>query len=94
MPKPGVSNNLQGDLPVDAKGRREPVEDALASLYRVLVDLDELSLRIDQAMRRASVVSPVLVPAQERLNQVRERLGRVHTSLGAYWSAGQAHRWE
>lgn len=94
MPKPGTSNNLLGDLPVGAKRRRDQVEDALASLYRVLVDLDELSLRIDQAIRRASVVSPVLVPAQERLCQVRERLAALQDDLGAYWSAGQAHRWD
>ena len=94
MPKPGVSNNLLGDLPVAAKGRRDQVEDALASLYRVMADLDELSLRIDQAIRRASVVATVLIPAQERLSQVRERLSALHNSMGAYWSAGQARRWE
>lgn len=94
MPKPGVSNNLLGDLPVAAKERRDQVEDALASLYRVMADLDELSLRIDQAIRRASVVAPVLVPAQERLSQVRARLSALHSSLGKHWSTGQAHRWE
>ncbi len=94
MPKQGVSNNVLGDLPVDAKARRDPIEDALASLYRAMADMDELSLRIDQAMRRAAVVSPVLMPAQERLHQVRERLASMRSELGAYWSAGQSRRWE
>ena len=94
MPKHGVSNNLLGDLPAHAKDRRDVVEDALASLYRVMIDLEELSLRIDQAIRRASVVSPVLVPAQERLAQIQTRLSALHHSLGEYWSAGQSHRWE
>jgi hypothetical protein len=94
MPKPGKSNNLLGDLPVAAKARRDGIEDALASLYRCLVDLDELALRIDQAARRAAVVAPVLHPAQERLQQIRQRIAAVHNSLGEYWSQGQAHRWE
>lgn len=92
MPK--QSNNLLGDLPGHAKDRRNVIEDAIASLYRVLLDIDELTLRIDQAVRRASMVAPVLHPAQERLGQVRERIATLHASLGEYWAAGQAHRWE
>jgi len=94
MPKPGKTNNALGDLPVAAKERRDVIEDALASLWRVLLDLDELAVRLDQAVRRAAIVSPVLAPAQERLAQVRVRVAALHSDLGAYWSAGQAHRWE
>jgi ABC-type transporter Mla subunit MlaD len=92
MPK--QSNNLLGDLPADGKARRDPIEDAIASLYRCLMDIDELSLRIDQAVRRAAVVAPVLHPAQERLAQVRNRVAVLHATLGAYWSQGQSRRWE
>ena len=92
MPK--KSNNLLGDLPAAAKARRDVIEDAIASLYRVLLDIDELALRLDQAIRRAAVVAPVLHPAQERLAQVRGRVAGLHASLGAYWSAGQSRRWE
>ena len=94
MPKPGKTNNALGDLPVDAKRRRDQIEDAIASLYRVLVDIDELALRIDQAIRRAALVGPVLHPAQERLAQVRARIATLHTDLGVYWSQGQSRRWE
>jgi len=94
MPKPGVSNNPLGTLPADAQQRREQVEEDLACLYRVLVDMDELSIRIDQAMRRSSAVHPVLIPAQERLGQVRERLARLHKTMGQQWQTGQSHRWE
>jgi hypothetical protein len=94
QPRPTGTNNPLGDLPADAKVRRDQIEDALAVLYRVLIDIDEMSLRIDQAIRRASIVSPVLVPAQERLLQVRARLAVLHTAMGAYWAAGQSRRWE
>jgi len=94
MPKPGQSNNLLGDLPVRGKARRDQIEDALASLHRVLMDIDEMDLRIDQAVRRATIVSPVLVPAQERLEQMRKRITALHADLGKYWTTGQAHRWE
>ena len=93
-PHPPSSNNLLGDLPADAKVRRDQIEEALAVLNRVLMDIDEMTVRLDQAVRRASVVSPVLVPAQVRLAQVRARIAALHTSLGAYWSAGQSRRWE
>lgn len=94
MPKPGKSNNVLGDLPVDAKARRDQIEDALAVLYRCLMDIDELTLRIDQAVRRAAIVGPVLRPAQERLAEIRGRVEKLRANLGAYWSAGQSHRWE
>jgi len=58
------------------------------------MDIDEMDLRIDQAVRRATIVSPVLVPAQERLEQMRKRITALHADLGKYWTTGQAHRWE
>ncbi len=94
MPRLGQSNNMQEDLPECAKARRDPIEDALAALWRMLVDIDELEVRMAQAIYRSATVHPVLSPAQERLAQMRTRLANMHTDLSAYWSAGQAHRWE
>jgi hypothetical protein len=92
MPK--QSNNLLGDLSADGKARRDPIEDAIASLYRCLMDIDELALRLDQAVRRSSLVGPVLHPAQERLAQVRVRIATLHGSMSAYWASGQVRRWK
>jgi len=94
MLKPGKTNNALGDLPAAAKRRRDQIEDALAVIHHALIDMDELDLRLDQAMRRASIVVPVLHPAQDRLAQMRKQMSALHTNLSAYWSQGQARRWE
>ena len=96
MPKhhPTGSNHLLGDLPMEAKERRDQIEEAIAVLLASSQDMSEVALRIEQAVRRAAVVSPVLVPALERVTSVRTRLAQLHQDLAAYWSAGQAHRWE
>jgi hypothetical protein len=88
------TNNPLGDLPVDAKARRDQIEEAIAILLATSQDMAEISLRIEQAVRRAAIVSPVLVPALERVTGVRQRLTRLHADLAAYWHAGQARRWE
>ena len=93
-PRPIGSNNLLGDLSTDAKERRDQIEEAIAVLLASSQDMGEVALRIEQAVRRAAVVSPVLIPALERVASIRTRLARLHQDLSAYWSAGQAHRWE
>lgn len=96
MPKPHPtgSNNLLGDLPAEAKERRDQIEEAIAVMLASSQDLAEVALRIEQAVRRASAVSPVLIPALERVSLIRARLTHLQQSLSAYWHAGHAHRWE
>ena len=56
--------------------------------------LEEVALRLDQAVCRAAQDTSVLQPAIDRLAQVRVRLAVLRSRLGQYWRDGQAHRWE
>ncbi len=93
-PHPPTSNNLLGNLTGDAADRRDQIEEAIAICLATSEDMAEIAVRIEQAIRRASMVSPVLVPALERVIGVRVRIERLHADLGAYWRAGQSRRWE
>lgn len=89
-----TSNNLLGSLTDAQSGRRDQIEEAIAVCLSTSQDMAEIAIRIEQAIRRASMVSPVLVPALERVVAVRIRIERLHADLGAYWRAGQSRRWE
>jgi hypothetical protein len=92
-PKPPSSNNLLGTLPGESAERRDQIEEAIAICLATSQDMAEISIRIEQAIKRAAIVSPVLVPALERVSAVRARIERLHTDLGEYWRAGQSRRW-
>ena len=93
-PKPTGSNNLLGTLPNDAIERRDQIEEAIAVCLATSQDMAEIAIRIEQAIRRAAMVSPVLVPALERVTSARLRIERLRADLGTYWRAGHARRWE
>jgi len=92
-PRPNGSNNLAGGPTLEQQGRRNQIEDAMAICLATSQDMAEVALRIEQAIRRASIVSPVLLPALERVQSVRVRVEQLHASLATYWQAGQARRW-
>lgn len=94
MPPPGSTNNPQGDLPGDAKDRRDQIEEALAVLHIVLVDVDELHVRIEQAIHRTPLVLPVLAPALKRVGEIQAHVSTLRDGLASYWRMGQARRWE
>ena len=54
--------------------RRDHLETAMAALVGLLVTMDEVILRMEQAMRRSEVVADVLRPGVRRLHQAREDL--------------------
>ena len=93
-PKPKGSNNLAGRPTLVHQAGRDQIEEAIAACLSTSQDMAEVSLRIEQAMRRASMVAPVLVPALERVHGVRVRIEKLHTDLAQYWRAGQSRRWE
>lgn len=93
-PRPKGSNNLLGGPTLQQQARRNQIEDAIAVCLSTSEDMAEVALRIEQAVRRASMVAPVLLPALERVRVVRIRVEQLHTELAAYWRAGQARRWE
>lgn len=94
MPKKGQTNNVLGDLAQDAKSRRDQIEGALVGLHTLIVDIDEVSMRINQAISRTPLVSPVLEPAVKRAALIRAHLSTLHTELSEYWRTGQSRRWE
>lgn len=93
-PKPPTSNNLAGGPTLEQQARRDQIEEAIAVCMATSQDMAEVALRIEQAVRRAAMVSPVLIPALERVKGVRIRVENLHADLAAYWQAGQARRWE
>lgn len=93
-PRPPGSNNLLGGPTLEMQARRDQIEEAIAVCLATSQDMAEVSLRIEQAIRRASMVSPVLVPALERVRGVRLRMEQLHADLAQYWRAGQSRRWE
>jgi hypothetical protein len=93
-PRPPGSNNLLGGPTLAQQARRDQIEEAIAVCLATSQDMAEVALRIEQAVRRAAMVSPVLVPALERVQGVRLRVEKLHTDLAEYWRAGQSRRWE
>ncbi len=94
MPTPGNTNNPLGDLPEGAKRRRDQIEEALAMLHTLLIDLDELAVRIEQAIHRTPLVVPVLAPALKRVSEMQSHVSTLREGLASYWNAGQSRRWE
>jgi hypothetical protein len=93
-PRPPGSNNLAGGPTLEQQARRDQIEEAIAVCMATSQDMAEVALRIEQAVRRASMVSPVLLPALERVHSVRVRVEQLHADLAEYWQAGQARRWK
>lgn len=93
-PRPPSSNNLAGGPSLEQQYRRDQIEEAIAICLATSQDMAEISIRIEQAIRRASMVSPVLIPALERVHSVCVRIEQLHADLAQYWQAGQARRWK
>jgi hypothetical protein len=93
-PRPSGSNNLAGGPTLEQQARRNQIEDAIAVCMATSQDMSEIAIRIEQAMRRAVMVAPVLNPALERVIEARVRITRLHADLVEYWHAGQARRWK
>jgi hypothetical protein len=73
---------------------RDRIEAAQAHLVGMLVNIDELILRNQQAMRRSGVVVEVLEPAVKRLERMRHELRLAQKELNAAWVEGQNRKWE
>lgn len=93
-PRPSSSNNLAGGPTLQQQARRDQIEEAIAVCMAISQDMAEVAIRIEQAVKRASLVSPVLLPALERVRGVRIRVEQLHADLAEYWRTGQACRWQ
>lgn len=85
---------MSGRLTIDGAARRDQIEDAMAALYRINKDIDEIILRTQQANRRSALVHPVLDPAIERLHEIRQRVQVARKLIGDYWASEQNRRWK
>jgi hypothetical protein len=80
-------------LTIAAEARRDQTEEALAALGRSLRDIDEILLRMQQAIRRSSIVYDVLGPAVERLLALRSSLRSAQDVIGLIWKEEQTRHW-
>lgn len=85
---------MTGRISDDRKTERDHLEEAQVLLLTISIDLDEVSLRIRQAIRRTRIVEDVLNPAVERLDQVHDDLQRMQRDLRSSWEEGQRKKWK
>ena len=69
---------------------RDHLETALAEIQSIMVDMDELSLRTQQALNRTDLVRDTLEPAVQRLQHLRESLCLVRQEVRCAWLVGQS----
>jgi len=62
-------------------------------LIGLILDVDEVIVRNQQAIRRTGLVDEVLSPAVERLEEMRDNLSLAQRELGIVWKDWQAGRW-
>jgi hypothetical protein len=84
----------KGRLTIVAEARRDQVEEALTALAKSLRDIDEILLRMQQAIRRSSIVYDVLGPAIERLLALRASVRSAQDAIALIWKEEQTRHWE
>lgn len=82
-----------GKLKRECSEKRDHIETASAVLYGLVVSVDEILLRNQQAIRRTAVVEDVLGPAVCRLVEIRQDLMTVQQEIHQAWSEEQERRW-
>ena len=85
---------MSGRLTDQARRMRDELETAQAILLGVSVDLDEVALRIRQAMRRTPLVGDVLGPALRRVERIHAGLRQAQCELSKNWNDEQARKWK
>lgn len=85
---------MAGRLKTKDAEKRDQVETAMFALKRAERDLDEVILRSQQAVRRTNLVADVLIPAIERLVQIRKRVRVAKAAMNEAWLAGQEDLWK
>jgi hypothetical protein len=73
--------------------KRDHCESAQVLLVGLTMDVDEIMLRSQQAMRRSDAVADVLAPAVERLRAMRDSLRLAHQELKDLWTEQQTTMW-
>ena len=84
----------QGRLGIKAENQRDRVEQALFGLCSTLDLLDEVLLRMHQAMNRTSLVEAVLQPGVVRLERVHGLITVARQVLRELWEERQSEAWD
>jgi hypothetical protein len=84
---------MGGRIRNDCRAERDALEEAQSILLAAALDLDEVALRVEQAVRRTRIVEPVLRPALERLARIRSELKSARDALSEVWTEGQRKKW-
>ncbi len=77
----------------DDRIERDLLEEAQTLLLTASVDLDEVALRVRQAIRRTRLVADVLDPASERIERVRGDLKLIRQDLSEVWRERNQKKW-
>jgi hypothetical protein len=63
-------------------------------LFEASLDLEEVALRIHQAIKRSLLVKDLLDPALERLDQICKDMKLAREEINKAWIEGQSRRWK
>lgn len=84
----------RGRYPGGRAGGRNQVEDYQAMLMAMQMDLDEIKLRINQAIKRSCSVTDVLAPAIERISNIEEQVVIMQDGVFVIWHERNAVQWQ
>lgn len=82
-----------GPLKQGCEVGRNSIETVQIVIVDMMLDLDELRIRTEQAMRRTSSVADVLAPGLERLEKAQQNLELMQAELVKFAKAQHAARW-
>lgn len=82
----------RGAWPEEQVKRKQRIETASVMMAHVQDDLDEIMVRVCQAMRRSSLVCDALAPAVERIAGIKADLDIAEREIRAMWSDERAQR--
>ena len=83
----------QGRIGNEGGSIRDRLETAQTLLFEASLDLDEVALRIRQAIRRSNLVRDVLQPAAECLEEIHQDMRLAQREVKEAWEEGQERKW-
>lgn len=80
----------RGAWPDEQVKRKKRIETASVMMAHMQDDLDEIMVRVRQAMRRSSLVCDALAPAVDRIAGIKADLDIAEHEIRAMWSDERA----
>lgn len=75
------------------EARREQIEAAMFSLGRILLEIDLVILRLQQAMKHYPATHRLIEPVLAYVTAWRMRIEAAQTTLRWVWDFSNAHHW-